>query len=71
MADLIAAGSAGIGSAVAATRGDGNKRVAVLGAGEAARPVARQLTKRILRRPLRRRLHDVVTDLRSPEASAA
>ena len=44
----IAEGSAGIGSAVAATiAGDSaNKRVAVLGAGEAARSVARHLTKR-------------------------
>src|SRR5437899_4662717 len=43
----IAEGSAGIGSAVAATiAGDSaNKRVAVLGAGEAARSVARHLTK--------------------------
>jgi glutamyl-tRNA reductase len=44
----IAAGSAGIGSAVSATimgRPD-SKRVAVLGAGEAARSVARHLSKR-------------------------
>lgn len=42
----IAAGSAGIGSAVAATLGPEAKRVAVLGAGEAARSVARHLAKR-------------------------
>lgn len=44
----IAAGSAGIGTAVAATLADDEdaKRVAVLGAGEAARSVARHLGKR-------------------------
>ena len=42
----IAAGSAGIGSAVAATLPADAKRVAVLGAGEAARSVARHVTKR-------------------------
>ena len=42
----IAAGSAGIGSAVAATLDPEGKRVAVLGAGEAARSVARHLAKR-------------------------
>lgn len=42
----IAAGSAGIGSAVAETLGPEAKRVAVLGAGEAARSVARHLAKR-------------------------
>ena len=42
----IAAGSAGIGSAVVATLGSDAKRVAVLGAGDAARSVARHLAKR-------------------------
>jgi glutamyl-tRNA reductase len=42
----IAAGSAGIGSAVVATLGPDAKRVAVLGAGDAARSVARHLAKR-------------------------
>lgn len=42
----IAAGSAGIGSAVAATLPPDAKRVAVIGAGEAARSVARHLAKR-------------------------
>lgn len=42
----IAAGSAGIGSAVAATLGPEATRVAVLGAGEAARSIARHLAKR-------------------------
>jgi glutamyl-tRNA reductase len=42
----IAAGGAGIGSAVAATIRPDATRVAVLGAGEAARSVARHLTKR-------------------------
>src|SRR5581483_1811193 len=42
----IAEGSAGIGSAVAATIGADAKAVAVIGAGEAARSVARHLTKR-------------------------
>lgn len=42
----IAAGSAGIGSAVAATVGPEARRVAVLGAGEAARSIARHLAKR-------------------------
>ena len=42
----IAAGSAGIGSAVAATLPPEARRVAVLGAGEAARSVARHLVKR-------------------------
>ena len=42
----IAAGSAGIGSAVAVTLGPEAKRAAVLGAGEAARSIARHLVKR-------------------------
>ena len=42
----IAAGSAGIGSAVAATLDPDASRLAVLGAGEAARSVARHLGKR-------------------------
>ena len=42
----IAEGSAGIGSAVAATLGPDSKSVAVLGAGEAARSVTRHLVKR-------------------------
>jgi len=42
----IAAGSAGIGSAVAATIRSDIKRVAVIGAGEAARSIARHLAKR-------------------------